>query len=107
MAEATAAQVLKREDAARVLRAHAAELRARGIIHVALFGSAARGEAGPESDIDVVIDLEPGRKFSLIDLASVRVRLCDLFGRESDVLIREDLRPEFRRAIARETFPVF
>jgi predicted nucleotidyltransferase len=45
-------------------------------------------------------------KFSLFDLASLRVFLCDLVGRETDVVIREDLRPAFRERIARESVPV-
>ena len=77
-------------------------MRACGVVGAALFGSAARGEAGPESDIDIVIDLAPGRKFSLIDLGGLRVRLCDWFGREADVLLREDLEQRFRARIERD-----
>ena len=54
----------------------------------------------------VVVDIEPGRKFSLIDLASLRVLLCDIFGREADVIVREDLRPRFREEIEREAVRV-
>lgn len=97
---------MTRNEAIAALRAHADEIRARGITRLALFGSTARGEAGPASDIDVVVDIEPGRKFSLIDLASLRVMLCDIVGRDTDVVIREDLRPPFRERIARESVPV-
>lgn len=98
--------VMDRERATEILREHESELRARGVTRLELFGSLARGETTEGSDIDVVVDIEPGRKFSLIDLASLRVFLCGVFGRETDVLVREDMRPNFRRRIERETVRV-
>src|SRR5512143_975422 len=92
--------VMTRDEAIQILRKHAGEIRARGVTHLALFGSIARGDAGPESDIDVVVDIEPGRKFSLIDQAGLRLLLCDLFGRETDVVVRKDLQPKFCDRIA-------
>ena len=65
-----------------------------------------RGDAGNQSDVDVVVDIEPGRKFSLSDLASLRVFLSDILGCEADVVIREDLRPRFREEIERDTVRV-
>ncbi len=85
---------------------HEGEIRARGVTHLALFGSMARADTRDDSDVDVVVDIEPGRKFSLIDLASLRVLLCDVFGCETDVVIREDLRPRFREEIERDTVRV-
>ena len=94
------------DEIIRTLKEHADAIRARGVVHLDLFGSAARGEAGPDSDIDVVIDIEPDHKFSLIDVASLRVFLCDIFGREVDVVVREDLRPRFRAEVELETVQV-
>jgi len=48
----------------------------------------------------------PAGKFSLIDLAGLRAYLCDLFQHETDVVVREDLRPSFREEIDRETVRV-
>jgi uncharacterized protein len=86
----------------RVVRAHEAELRALGVARLWLFGSLARGDAGAASDVDVMIAIPPGRKFSLFDLGEVRVELCELLGREVDVVVEEDLVPTFRNAIARD-----
>ena len=90
----------------RILKAHEAELRGRGVVRLALFGSLARGAAGPRSDVDVVVEIEPGRKFSLIDLASLRVFLRDVLHRETDVVIHDDLRPAFREEVEREAIRV-
>ena len=98
---------MSREDAIRILREHADEIRALGVDRLALFGSFARGEERSESDVDVVVDIEPGRKFSLTDLAGLHVFLSDLFGRETDVVIRKNLRPRMREAVEADTVPVF
>ena len=97
---------MDRETIAAMVREHAAELRARGVTGLGLFGSTARGESGEASDIDIVVDVAPGRKFSLIDLAGLRAYLCDLFQHETDVVVREDLRPSFREEIERDTVRV-
>src|ERR1700675_4327183 len=49
-----------------------------GARNVRIFGSVARGEAGPESDVDILVDLEPGR--SLFDLGGLLMDLRDLLG---------------------------
>lgn len=98
---------MTREEAVRVLKRHEGDLRARDVTHLALFGSLARGEAGPDSDVDVMVDIEPGRKFSIIDHGSLRVMLCDIFGRETDVVVRSRLRPRSRQGIANESLLVF
>jgi uncharacterized protein len=98
---------MDRDEAMRILRAHERELRALGITRLALFGSVARGDARPDSDVDVMVDIEPGRRFSLLDLAGLHVLLCDIIGSETDVVIREDMRPAFRQRIADDLLPVF
>ena len=89
------------------MSAHESELRALGVTRLALFGSVARGDARPDSDVDVLVDIEPGRRFSLLDLAGLRVLLCDITGRDANVAIAEDLRPAFRQRIADDLVAVF
>lgn len=95
-----------RERILRLLRGREAEIRARGVTRLALVGSLARGEATAESDVDLLVDIEPGRKFSLIDLASLQGFLDDVLGRETQVLSRPDLPPDFRRRVERDAVPV-
>lgn len=48
------------------LRGHASALRKRGVKHLYVFGSVARGDAGADSDIDLAIDVDPESRFSLV-----------------------------------------
>jgi predicted nucleotidyltransferase len=98
---------MTRTEAVRILRAHESALHERGVTRLALFGSLAREEEGEDSDVDVVVDIDPERVFSLIDLADLRLYLCDVFGRDTDVVIRGDLRPKFRDRIAADEVAVF
>ena len=97
----------ERERVLRALRGHAAALRGLGVSHLWLFGSLTRGEAGADSDVDVMIAVPSGRKFSLFDLGEVRVELCELLEREVDVVIEEDLVPRFRSDISADLVQVF
>ncbi|MGH6903349.1 MAG: nucleotidyltransferase family protein [Geminicoccaceae bacterium] len=101
------AALAERERVIRAIREHEAALRALGVTQLWLFGSLARGDARPDSDVDVLVSVPPARKFSLLDLAEVRLTLCDLLGREAGVAIREDLRPRFRDTIADDLIEVF
>jgi uncharacterized protein len=71
--------------------------RARGASHVRVFGSVARGEAGEASDIDFIVDLEPGR--SLFDLGGLLMDLRDLLERDVDVVSERGLRPRVAQRV--------
>ena len=101
------AALAEREQVLRMSRAHEAGLRALGVSRLWLFGSLARGEAGADSDVDIMIAIPRGRKFSLFDLGEVRVELCELLGREVDVVIEEDLELGFRSDISSDLVQVF
>lgn len=82
-------------------------LRARGVEAAYLFGSTARGEARPDSDLDVFIDIAPNARFSLLDLAGVHRILNEAIGRKVDVTTRESLHPKLRGEIERDAVRVF
>jgi predicted nucleotidyltransferase len=82
-------------------------LRGLGVSHLWLFGSLARGDAGADSDVDVLIAIPSGRKFSPFDLGAVRVELSELLDREVDVVIEKDLVPRFRSDISLDLVKMF
>jgi uncharacterized protein len=101
------AALAERERVLGTIRAHEAELRALGVAKLWLFGSLARGDGGRRSDIDIMIAIPRGRKFSLCDLGEVRVELCGLLGRKVDVVIEGDLEPGFRSDVLADLVQAF
>ena len=83
-----------------------AEARALGVNALYLFGSAARGEARPDSDVDVFVDYGLDR-FGLIELARLQRRLSEELGRPTDVGTRDGLHPLLRSSIEAEAVQVF
>jgi predicted nucleotidyltransferase len=96
-----------REEVVSKLKADEPHLRARGVTRLALFGSVVRGEERPDSDVDILIDVDPNVKFSLLDHAGVMNRLEDLLGRPVEVCRRETLKPLLRDRILAEAMDIF
>ena len=76
----------------------------RGARNVRIFGSAARGEADERSDVDVLVDMEPGR--SLLDMGGLLMVLQELLGRRVDVVSERGLRERIRERVLREAIPL-
>ena len=87
------------------LREEIVALAARhGAGNVRIFGSVARGTAGPESDVDFLVEMEPGR--SLFDLGGLTADLHDLLGRRVDVVTERALSRFFRDRVIAEARPL-
>jgi predicted nucleotidyltransferase len=71
---------------------------------VRVFGSVARGEADEQSDIDFLVELEPGR--TLLDLGGLQYDLEQLLGRRVDVVTERGLKPRIRERVLREAVPL-
>jgi uncharacterized protein len=71
-----------------------------GARNVRVFGSIARGEARPDSDVDFLVDLEPGR--TLLDLGGLLMELRDLLGLDVDVVTEHGLKPRIRDRVLKE-----
>jgi putative addiction module CopG family antidote len=82
-------------------------LREKGITSLALFGSVVHGDARPDSDIDVLVDVDPNARFSLVSLVSVQNFLEDRIGRKVDVVTRQGIEPTIRDRVFHEAESVF
>lgn len=80
----------KREDILRTATTY-------GVSNLRVFGSVARGEADTESDIDLLVDIEPGR--TLFDLEELMVHLQNLLGRDIDIVTEKSLNDQIRSSI--------
>jgi predicted nucleotidyltransferase len=89
------------------LRGQEAELRQRGIAGLWVFGSVARGEAQPNSDIDLIAEFDPGTRLSLTGLASLRADLADLLGTPVDLVEWTVLKSPVHEQAEREAVRVF
>ena len=89
------------------LRAHMRDLRARGVSHVYLFGSLARGEETPDSDIDIAIRIDPGHKIGLTGLARLQRQLSDLLGGKADIITLPVRKERLRKVLEREAIRAF
>jgi len=98
---------LTRETVLGTLRSHAPDLRRRGVIHAYVFGSVARNEADPTSDVDLLVDLDPTRRLSLFDFAAINAYLDQLFGVPVDLGERESLKPRLRPFVERDLISAF
>jgi uncharacterized protein len=80
------------------LRENEPALRARGVRHVALFGSRARGNAGLSSDIDIMIEFSPEAHVTVFNYAGLKDFIASLFDSPVDVVNRDALKPHVRPA---------
>ena len=78
--------------------------RLHGVRRVRVFGSQGRGEAGPASDLDLLVELRPGR--DLLDLAGFKLDLEEVLGCKVDVVTERSLSPYLRDRIVAEARPL-
>jgi len=90
------------ETAVATLRHHEKDLRARGVAHAAVFGSVARGENRPDSDLDILVEFEPGSEGGVYDYMRFKEYVASLFEIPVDVIDRAALKPHLRAPAARD-----
>lgn len=87
----------QREEILRLAAQHGAK-------NIRVFGSVVRGEADEQSDVDFLVEMEPGR--SLLDMGGLLMDLQGLLGRKVDVVSERGLRPRIRERVLREAVPL-
>jgi predicted nucleotidyltransferase len=75
------------------LRENEAALKQRGVTHAALFGSRARGDARPDSDTDIMIEIDPEAPIGIYEYVGLKDYIASLFDGKVDVVDREALKP--------------
>ena len=95
------------QDALAVLRRHENALRSRGVAHAAVFGSVARGENRPDSDLDILVEFEPWAEGTIYEYMRFKEYVASLFQGPVDVIDRAALKPYLRAPSARDAIYAF
>jgi predicted nucleotidyltransferase len=98
---------MEKQEAIDILRRHREALQARGVQHAALFGSAARDEADNESDIDVLIELDPAFGIDLFAYVGLTRYIAGMFDTPVDVVDVDALKPHIRPAAKADAIYAF
>jgi predicted nucleotidyltransferase len=97
---------MERDEALEKLKQHEAELKQLGVEHLFLFGSTSRGEARPDSDVDLFFD-HPQGSLGLYELMDVKQRTAKILGCRTDIMTRRSLHRVLRRDIEASALRVF
>jgi predicted nucleotidyltransferase len=89
---------MNKQEALAILRRSEAALRARGVRSAALFGSVARGDNRPGSDIDIMVEIDPEAPVGVYDYVALKDYIAGLFDGPVDVVSRDGLKPYVRPA---------
>jgi predicted nucleotidyltransferase len=98
---------MNKQEAIDILVGHQAELRARGVRHAALFGSVARGDAGPRSDLDIMIEFAPDASLDIFAYVELKDFIAKLFPGPVDVVNKDALKPYVRASAITDTIYAF
>ena len=98
---------MRRADVIDELARHQSAIKAFGVDALYLFGSHARDEGRPDSDVDVFIDRADGQKFGFLELTNLEFYLTDLLRQKVDVMTRTALHPELKTKIEASAIKVF
>jgi predicted nucleotidyltransferase len=98
---------MEKQDILARLREHEAPLKAQGVNHAALFGSRARGDARPDSDIDILVEISPDVRMDVFRYVGIVHSIEDLFPVRVDVSNRIALKPHVKAAAEREAIYAF
>jgi uncharacterized protein len=98
---------MTRDEIIAKLRETVPALKAEGVTSLAIFGSRSRGDAREDSDLDVLVEVDPKAEFSLFDLIGVQHIVQDATGLETQATLRSDLDQRMADRIADDLVKVF
>lgn len=98
---------MDREHVIAKLRAHERQLKEAGIVSLSLFGSTARGDAGPNSDVDLLAAFDNTRRISLLDIVGMELDLSDMLGCKVDLIEEGTLKPRLQKSVEAEVVRAF
>ena len=98
---------MNRDEVIAKLRAHERELKEAGIVRLSLFGSTARNDRRPESDIDLLASFDDSRRISLLDIVHIQNQIADLLGCAVDLIEEGTLKPRVKRNVDAEAVRAF
>jgi len=91
-----------RDEVLARLAAHRSAIREFAVQRLALFGSTARGEARADSDVDILVEYEPGVRVGLFEFVRLQRYLSEVLGHRVDLATPEALREDMRETILKE-----
>jgi len=98
---------MDRQEIIARLRKNEAALRDRGVRHAALFGSCARGEERADSDVDIMVEIDPAARIGVYEYVAIKDYIAGLFDIRVDVVRRDRLKPYVRPAATRDAIYAF
>jgi uncharacterized protein len=98
---------MTRDEIIAAIRKNADAIKATGVSKLAIFGSRVRGDNRSDSDIDVLVEIEPDASFSLLNLIGVEHIIEDATGLQAQATTRRSLTPRFAQRIADDIVEVF
>lgn len=98
---------MNRDQIIAKLREHEPELKAAGIIRLAVFGSVARGDNSTGSDVDLLADFDKSKHFTLLTVGRLESRLADLLGTRVDLSSPDWLKESIKTRVLREAVDAF
>ena len=98
---------MTREEIVAKLKELAPAIRAEGVTKLAIFGSRSRGDARPDSDLDVLVEVDPEAKFSLLNVSGIALLIEGATGIETQISMKRSLEPRMAERIADDIIEVF
>lgn len=93
---------MRRDEVLAILADHQDEIREMGVSTLSIFGSVARDEAGPGSDVDIMVEIDQ-RPFSLLDLAGLQIYLEEILNCKVDLITSGAIKEKIRDRILAES----